>query len=548
MTAVAILAMGKIGYLLAARQAIQSLLAHSDFHIHVTTDAAGRQMLPNSPRVHLHVADISTDYRADLFIGKFVALENCLAHSNDDIAMLLDADAVLVDTIHEADLVGALSDGGLGMAEQPTILGSPMDRKEFLAHYTAYSLAFLMPGAAPPTEAEFRFFNSGVVIGRREAFRDFLDWAAAIRKARPRDHSVGKHMIADQDYFQVWANNVRPGGTLQLPWNWNHCDKWDQGFPRAGARIAHFSNFSKGPEIATINDMRRLAGVAASRGATPSDGGELSIVMVTHNSAEPLAICLEFATALGCRVLVVDNGSSDDSIAICREAGVDLVVNTANLGFGAAANQGLALTDSESVCILNPDCLLTSPVVAAALAVLRHKPDSLIVPEFIDWDGNQQPGRQPAYTATRLIADIFDGHGLALFAEPLHRWAEQGSVAWHWPIGACIFVRRKAFLGLGGFDPKYFCYMEDVQLGRDAQRNGQEILLLPLLVPHFGARGSKIATDRRQKLLNEARLTYAKANYPAPFALGLWLLDRSLAAAHALRRRLRAPIEAAGKP
>lgn len=538
MAAVAILAVGSIGYVLAARQAVLSLLLHSDFHIHVATDEGGLPFLPVSSRVHPHLMSMRTEARADPFMAKFTALRLCLDHCTDDVVMLVDADAVALQPVAEADLVAALGDKGIAMAEQPGILGSEVGREQLFAHYTACSLAFLLPGEAAPEE--FHFFNSGVAIGRRAAWEEFLAWATEIAAERPREARVGDHMIADQDYLQVWSNNVRPGSTALLPWKWNHCDKWDAGFPRPGARFAHFSNFCRGPEVETIATMRRLSGVPATR-LRPVTAERLGIVIVTYNSAGSIGACLDMLAELGHRVVVVDNASSDDTVALCRSAGVEPIRNATNLGFGAAMNLGIAQLATENVCILNPDCLLTAPVADAAVAMLDADPDSLVVPDLTDWDGQRESGRQPGYTARRLVADMIAGYGLHRLAGMFYGRQGMGDGRWAWPIGACIFLRRALFNELGGFDPRYFCYMEDVELGRQASRRGKALRSLPLSVPHFGASGSSIGSEHRQELMNRARLTYAGINHPAAFALGLRLLERGLFVARYAWRRLRRP-------
>jgi hypothetical protein len=114
-------------------------------------------------------------------------------------------------------------------------------------HFVRHSVAWIAPEAPLPGLDAFRFFNSGVVIGRREAWEELCLWAtSAIERTGPA-HTVGEHMIADQDYVQVWASCIRPGSFRTLGWEWNHCEHWDDGFPRVGARIAHFSNFTFGP-------------------------------------------------------------------------------------------------------------------------------------------------------------------------------------------------------------------------------------------------------------------------------------------------------------
>ena len=538
MAVVSMLAIGKIGYALAARQSIIALLDRTDFEIHVTADAAGSQFIPRSPRVHLHILELQPGFRADPFIGKFAALENCLAHSTDDVILALDADTVVLQPLSEADLVASLGDHDLGMVEQTTIVGADMGRREFLEHFATHSLAFLLPDAIPPDEGEFRFFNSGVVIARRAGLSDFLDWASALRAMRPAHHQQGAHMIADQDYFQVWANTVRPGSTAELPWSWNHCDKWDAGFVRAGAHIAHFSNFCLGPEMTSAVEMRRLAG-GTGKSPAPTPLSDLAIVIVTHNSATAMAVCLDLVLELGYEVIVVDNASTDDTIAVCSVPGVQLVRNSINTGFGAAANQGARLATAATICFLNPDCLLTKEAADAALKCLARNPKNLVVPELVEWDGSRHPGRQPAYSVIRLVADILHSHGLTGLSDGLYARAERGRPQWFWPIGACIFVRKERFFELGGFDLRYFCYMEDVQLGREAYRRGGEVVLLPVAVPHFGAKGAVISPDRRRQLINAARLRYAGINHSAVFAMALAWLDGGLDFLRRARRRLR---------
>jgi GT2 family glycosyltransferase len=536
MGAVAILAVGTVGYVLAARQAVLSLLHHSDFDIHVATDADGLPLLPTSPRVHLNLVEVTSEARADPFMAKFTALRRCLDSCTDDLVMLVDADAVALGPIGEADLLAGLGGRGLAMAEQPGILGSEGGREALRQHYLNCSLAFLLPGETPPER--FRFYNSGIVIGRRATWEAFLAWAGSIAVQRPRSATVGEHMIADQDYLQVWANNVEPGRTALLPWSWNHCDKWDADFPKQGARFAHFSNFCSGPEVETIAAMRRLSGVPQARLDPPADA-RLGIVIVTYNSAGSIGACLDMLAGLGHRVVVVDNASSDDTVAICRSAGAEVVVNDANLGFGAAVNLGVSRLATEAICLLNPDCLLTSAAVTAALTALDGDPESLLVPDMLDWRGNRESGRQAGYTAPRLVADIMAGYGLTRLAGMIYGQEGVSDESWAWPIGACIFMRRSAFLALGGFDARYFCYMEDVQLGREASRSGRIVRSLPVAIPHFGASGSRIDGEHRQQLLNRARLVYARVNHPAAFAIGLGALERCLYHARALRRRLR---------
>src|SRR5260370_1081249 len=81
----------------------------------------------------------------------------------------------------------------------------------------------------------------------------------------------------------------------------------------------------------------------------------IGIVIVTYNSGGHIGPCLDAALATGAEIVVVDNASSDASVAEAQASGVKVIANPANLGFAAAVNRGIAQLDAEFVLLLNPD-------------------------------------------------------------------------------------------------------------------------------------------------------------------------------------------------
>jgi len=264
---VCMLVVGGSNYFRASRQSIRSVLARSNFDVCIGTDDPDR-IRPVSDRVkRLRLPAPKDPHRAQPFLMKFQSLLACLEHVQSEWIILMDTDAIFVDTLTTDTVRDALAGRGLGMAEQTTILGSHMTRKEFLDHYIHYSLAWLEPDAPPPTLNAYRFFNSGVVLGRRSELHRFATWALEKATLATRPHQLGEHMIADQDYFQFWTNTLHPGCCQTLPWSWNHSSLWDSGFPRSGAHIMHFSNFCHGPRLAQVLQMtyyRHFYAVSAS--------------------------------------------------------------------------------------------------------------------------------------------------------------------------------------------------------------------------------------------------------------------------------------------
>lgn len=241
-------AVGSPDYLRSARQAILSLLEWTDFRVILALARGLHGRLPAIRRLEIvELPEPSAPARAYRFLAKFDAMKLCCEVSGSDLLMLFDSDALVIRPTTTGDLRQALGGRSLGMVEQTTLRGTGWGRPEFHRHYVEHTLSYLAPGSAPPPRGEFRFFNSGVVLGTREEWQRLLEWAQAKVRSTGGNHHLGKHMIADQDYFQFWTNTIQPGSCADLPWTWNHCEHWDLDFPDPRARILHFSNHCLGP-------------------------------------------------------------------------------------------------------------------------------------------------------------------------------------------------------------------------------------------------------------------------------------------------------------
>ena len=261
-----VLATGRAAYYRAARGAVRSVLRHTPFDVFVAVGDRDRWHAPHDPRVRVHALDASRPlirHRAGPFLDKLHALDACLRETRAERIVLLDGDARFVAPADAADVERALAGRSLAMAEQTTIRGSGMSRADFLEHYVRHPLAWLARGDAPPPLDAFRYFNSGVVLARRDGLEPFLAWALPRMRQAGDAHQAGEHMIADQDYLQLWTNTLHPGCCTTLPWEWNHCEHWDDGFPRRRARIVHSSNFCRGPR--RTGSLRLAARLAIAR-------------------------------------------------------------------------------------------------------------------------------------------------------------------------------------------------------------------------------------------------------------------------------------------
>jgi N-acetylglucosaminyl-diphospho-decaprenol L-rhamnosyltransferase len=198
----------------------------------------------------------------------------------------------------------------------------------------------------------------------------------------------------------------------------------------------------------------------------------VSAVVVNYNAAGALVDCVASLRANAIDdVVVVDNGSTDGSQALLAAAdpGVRWVRSGANVGYGRAANLGAATTGGNDLLICNPDLVIAPGAVQTLAARLDAAPRLGVVgPRLLNADGSRYP-------SARTFPDIGDaiGHGLLGMVAPANRftrryrlldWDHAEATDVDWVSGACFLARRRAWDQIGGFDPAFFMYMEDVDL------------------------------------------------------------------------------------
>ena len=267
-----------------------------------------------------------------------------------------------------------------------------------------------------------------------------------------------------------------------------------------------------------------------------SDELVVSIVIVNYNGRHHLEKCLPsvFATRkLQLEVIVVDNGSSDDSVAWTREhwPQVRVIAETRNLGFGLANLVGARNAKSNYLVLLNSDTVVTpgwlehlirpillDPGIGATCSQLRL----LARPDYLNARGGGMSRLGFGY-------DIDFGYPFAPPAGP----EDATPVDVLFPSGAAMLMRRTDFLDVGAFDPSFFMYHEDVDLGWRLWLLGKRVVLCPAsIVFHAfgGTTKSQQGTKFRDWMGNTHNLRSLWKNYEFRNALSatrrlvaLWL-------------------------
>ena len=242
----------------------------------------------------------------------------------------------------------------------------------------------------------------------------------------------------------------------------------DRGRLSTAARARAASAFSL---TAMQARYRELFASVASPAPAADDGAGIAFVTVTFNSAGELR---RLAASIDrhlprARLVVIDNGSEDDSRAVAEDARATVIAFGENRGFGTAANAGVAAVTEPITVVVNPDVELVDDSLAKLAAAAGA--GRLYAPLLLNGDGSRQDSAHPlpASPATALYA-LVPGPALP---PPLRRsaepWRSERARRVGWATAACLLARTETLKRLGPFDESIFLYAEDLDLGLRAE-------------------------------------------------------------------------------
>ncbi|KRA57669.1 glycosyl transferase [Caulobacter sp. Root656] len=220
----------------------------------------------------------------------------------------------------------------------------------------------------------------------------------------------------------------------------------------------------------------------------------VSILIVAYQSGPTLTRCLEGLrrqTFRDFEILMVDNASTDGApqAAVGADPSIRLIEPGANLGFAAGNNLAAREAKGRWLAMLNPDAYPDADWLAALVAGTTRHPDV------------------HCFTSLQMVADepgLMDGAGDVMTSAGIpFRGGYRRRLPPNLPegevfsaCGAATLIDRDLFLGLGGFDERFFCYCEDVDLGYRLRLAGGATLLLPgAVVEHVGSASTGVRSD-----------------------------------------------------
>jgi N-acetylglucosaminyl-diphospho-decaprenol L-rhamnosyltransferase len=217
----------------------------------------------------------------------------------------------------------------------------------------------------------------------------------------------------------------------------------------------------------------------------------VAAIVISHGNAPEVAQSLPALAPQVDEVVVIANipGSVPE--------GVDAVENTRPLGFAANINLGLKRTGADAVVVANPDAVAEPGAVAALREFMEAHPRCGVAgPRMVYPDGSPQPSRRRFPTVGGTLVRRTPLRLLIGQRRHLHldEPAPGAPVEADWMLGGFLLLRRAMLDELGGFDPGFRLYGEDIDLQYRAMRAGWERWYVPAAVVRHE---HKAETDRR---------------------------------------------------
>jgi GT2 family glycosyltransferase len=249
---------------------------------------------------------------------------------------------------------------------------------------------------------------------------------------------------------------------------------------------------------------------------------DISVIIVTWNSRRDLELCLP-SIKNGCRVhrhevIIVDNASTDDSIAYARQVlpAVKIIANEQNTGFAHANNQGFAAATGRYVCLLNPDTIVHEGGIDALITFMEGKGEEVWAcgPGLLNGDGTPQrtgvrfPSLWNLFVEAVFLDRLFPRSMLFGSHRQLY---EEGTAPREVDFvqGSCLVVRSAAVHAVGGLDEDFFMYFEETDWCKRFADRGGSVCLVPMArVTHFGGGTVGHYDERRLVYYHESLFWY----------------------------------------
>lgn len=232
---------------------------------------------------------------------------------------------------------------------------------------------------------------------------------------------------------------------------------------------------------------------------------DVSVIIVNWNARQLLPRCLDavFAEAtrsgLSVETIVVDNDSSDDSVAFIRDAypAVQVIETGKNGGMAAGNNAGMLAARGDSFLLLNSDAFLQPGSLTSMFDTLRRDSTiGMVSPQLLNEDGSIQRSARGFPTVWRLCTEYLYLRKLGPRTRMFNAFyrgdfAHDCAADMEWVMGACMMVKRELVDSVGLMNEAYFMYSEEIDWQHRMHAAGWRVRFQPAAeVVHIGGGSS----------------------------------------------------------
>lgn len=256
---------------------------------------------------------------------------------------------------------------------------------------------------------------------------------------------------------------------------------------------------------------------------------QLSIIIVNYNVADFISLCLDsVALAINnyaAEVIVVDNDSHDNSIAIIKEhfPFVKLIESPTNLGFSKANNLAYAQAKGKYIHFLNPDTFIPEDYYDVLIPFMESKPNvGAVGPRIVDGKGLFAPDSKKSFPSFWVsvskvlgLSQLFPNSSFfnKYYAADIDEYetAEVDILS-----GSTLLIKKEVIDAVNGaFDESYFMYCEDVDLCYRIQQAGYQNYYVPeVSMIHYKGESTKKLSYSYMKVFYTAHALFVKKYYP----------------------------------
>ena len=234
----------------------------------------------------------------------------------------------------------------------------------------------------------------------------------------------------------------------------------------------------------------------------------LTIIILTYNSAKIIKSCLEVLNFEKYKVVVVDNASKDGTAEFVRQNFPQALVQELpkNIGYGNGNNMALNQVETEFALILNPDAVIFEKDIEIVLEVMKKNPlVAMAGPIVLDnFPLEQKELAEKIANMEQDLAGIKDKYYEKI----------DGNFSVRFLIGAVLFMQVATMKKIGFFDKEIFLYYEDDEICGRVRANGFHNFVIPAAIAfHIGGGGKSSGSSLKVIYKKSWHLTWSKLHW-----------------------------------